>query len=67
MCNNCLMAAPAHRASCQDETRFLPGTREEQRGIVRDGTAEQREEMWRSAKNSMLEADRLLYTRKPGP
>lgn len=39
MCNNCLMAAPAHRASCQDETRFLPGTLEEQREIIRHGNA----------------------------
>ncbi len=66
MCNNCLMAAAVHRASCQDETRFLPGTREEQREIMRHGTAKQREEMWRSAKNFMLAADKLLYTRKPG-
>jgi len=65
MCNNCLMAAPAHRASCQDETRFLPGTREEQREILKLGTAKQREEMFRSAKDEMLKADKLLYTRKP--
>lgn len=65
MCNNCLMAAPAHRVSCQDETRFLPGTSEEQREIMSHGTAKQREDMWRSAKNSMLAADKQLYTRKP--
>jgi 2,4-dienoyl-CoA reductase-like NADH-dependent reductase (Old Yellow Enzyme family) len=65
MCNNCLMAAAVHRASCQDETRFLPGTREEQRQIISHGTAIQREEMWRTAKNRMLADDKLLYTRKP--
>lgn len=65
LCNNCLMAAPAHRASCQDETRFLPGTLEEQRNILRRGTAKQREEMYRSAKDRMLTDDKLLYTRKP--
>jgi hypothetical protein len=59
------MAAPAHRASCQDETRFLPGTIEEQRKILRHGTAKQREEMWRFAKDEMLGADKWLYTRKP--
>ncbi len=63
MCNNCLMAAPAHRASCQDETRFLPGTREEQREILARGTAKQRQEMYRLAKDAMLAADKRLYTR----
>ena len=33
---------------------------------MRHGTAKQREEMWRSAKDSMLADDKLLYTRKPG-
>jgi 2,4-dienoyl-CoA reductase (NADPH2) len=66
MCNNCLMAAAVHRASCQDETRFLPGTRDEQVGeITSHGTAKPSEEPWRSAKNRMLAADKLLYTRKP--
>jgi 2,4-dienoyl-CoA reductase (NADPH2) len=67
LCNNCLMAAPAHRASCQDETRFLPGTRTEQRKILTGGSAEQRERMWRAAKDAVLAADRHLYTRKPAP
>lgn len=65
MCNNCLMAAPAHRASCQDETRFLQVSRKEQREIMSDGTKKQREEMWRAAKNAMLEEDKRLYSRKP--
>lgn len=65
MCNNCLMAAPAHRASCQDETRYLPGTRQEQLEIIRRGTASQREAMWRAAKDKMLDEDKKLYTRKP--
>ena len=67
VCNNCLMAAPAHRASCQDETRFLPGTREEQRKILQLGTPQQRNAMWRAAKDGMLAADKLLYSRKPAP
>jgi 2,4-dienoyl-CoA reductase (NADPH2) len=65
LCNNCLMAAAVHRVSCQDETRFLPGTVNEQRRIMLQGTNHEREAMWRSAKDAMLDADRELYARKP--
>lgn len=65
MCNNCLMAAAVHRASCQDETRYLPGTRDEQRAILSKDTPQEREALWRAAKDAMLAADKRLYSRKP--
>ena len=67
LCNNCLMSAAVHRVSCQDDTRFLPGSIDDQRKTMLCGTSQAREAMWRRAKQSMLEADRVLYTRKPAP